>query len=418
MGKAFMVIMIFSFLVIGCDPGNTGVEPIPPETVDRRLTPADLEYQGGFRLPRDTSGDSWEWSGTAGGMAFRPDGDPGGGDDGYPGSLYITGHAWRMQVAEVSIPAPAVSADAGARGLPEAETIQNFHPVPGRLWKVEDLEIMRAGLAFVPADTGTPARLFFCCAQHIQEDGPSHGCCGPELSRNDTWGPWRIGNLRIYSVNDYLFRIPRSWARRNTPGMFLVTGRFRDGGWSGQGPSLVALGTDMGANLPDAGSRLDALPLLMYTSTEDYDAPQFVMEGYHHSDEWSGGAWIEFSGMRAVIFVGTKGRGNCWYGDRNGPCLDCREERGWWSDRFEGGFLFYDPDDFAAVARGEAAPHEPQPYDFMVVDARLFHVNSQQEWHHLGPCAWDESGGYFYVAEPHADGDRSVIHVWKVRRVD
>ena len=121
-----------------------------PESQPRRLMPTDLDYRGAFRLPRDTLGDTWEWSGTAGGMTYREGGDARGGDDGYPGSLYISGHAWRMQVAEVSIPAPALTEGMDVTRLPLARTLQDFHPVAGRLAAVESLEIMRTGLAFLP----------------------------------------------------------------------------------------------------------------------------------------------------------------------------------------------------------------------------------------------------------------------------
>jgi len=53
---------------------------------------------------------------------------------------------------------------------------------------------------------------------------------------------WRVGSYSIYSVNDYMFDIPTNWAAANTPGMLLATGRYRDGGWSGQGPTLFACG--------------------------------------------------------------------------------------------------------------------------------------------------------------------------------
>jgi len=390
------------------DPG----EPPPAST---RLLPSDLEYQGAFRLPRDTSGDTWEWSGVAGGLAYRSDGNAGGEADGYPGSLYATGHAWRMQVAEFSIPAPAVPVNGNPDLLPMAVTLQDFHPVPGRLVAVENLEIMRAGLEYLPPGVaGNGARLFFCWAEHFQADGYSHGSCDPDLSVPAVYGPWRIDGLRIYAVNDYLFRIPKEWSAQNAPGRYLATGRFRDGGWSGQGPALIALESGGFNQVPAPGAALNGKPLILYTSSEDPADDAYTMDEYHHSDEWTGGAWIDFKHFRAVVFVGTKGRGNCWYGDRDGPCLDCRGERGWWSDRFEGGILFYDPQALAEVARGEKPPHAPQPYAFKVVDHRLLHISSEQQWHHLGPCAWDGIRGILYIAEPFSEGDRPIIHVWKV----
>ncbi|HDP94434.1 MAG TPA: hypothetical protein ENN40_03630 [Candidatus Aminicenantes bacterium] len=413
--------ILLGLLVLGC----ASRDGLPPggenqsgeqEIQTRRLRPDDLEYLGAFRMPQNTPGDTWEWSGAAGGLSYRCDGDPHGKMDGYPGSLFATGHAWRMQVAEISIPAPEFPLNRDAGSLPPAETIQSFHAVPGRLIDVERMEILRAGLEFVPRGVGgTASRLFFCWAEHFQDNGPSHGSCDPDLPVPDTAGPWWVSQVDIYAANDYLFSIPEQWSIRNAPGCFLATGRFRDGGWSGQGPVLIALNPGNTDTPPAPGEALDNRPLILYDSSETAGESSRTMEGYHHSDEWTGGAWIDYSPFRAVVFVGTKGRGNCWYGDRDGPCQDCRGERGWWSDRFEGGVLFYDPHELEAVARGEAAPHDPQPYAFMVVDEVLLHVDSIQQWHHLGPCAWDPIHGILYISEPMADYARSVIHAWKIR---
>jgi hypothetical protein len=138
------------------------------------------------------------------------------------------------------------------------------------------------------------------------------------------------------------------------------------------------------------------------------------MINYHHSDEWSGGAWITAGDKHAVVFVGTKGVGECWYGDANGPCLDCAGERGWWSTRFEGQFIFYDPGELAAVAAGIKEPWQPQPYATMKIDDCLYHLQSSQQWYHVAAAAYDEVNRIFYVLEPLVDDDKPVVHVWKI----
>ncbi len=76
----------------------------PPTVPEAPSTPpsgdvvqaADLIYLGAFRLPGgDTPPQTFAYGGNA--MTFRPGGDPGGPDDGYPGSLFVMGHdrqAW------------------------------------------------------------------------------------------------------------------------------------------------------------------------------------------------------------------------------------------------------------------------------------------------------------------------------------
>jgi hypothetical protein len=137
------------------------------------------------------------------------------------------------------------------------------------------------------------------------------------------------------------------------------------------------------------------------------------MDGYSHSDEWSGGAWLTAGDKAAVIFVGTKGQGDCWYGNPDGPCLDC-EDRGWWSDRFVAQLIFYDPAHLAAVARGEMAPSEPQPYASLDIDGYLYRDRSTQEPEQLGAASCDRQRGYLFLFELLADGDKPLVHVWRV----
>ena len=58
------------------------------------IQPGDLTYLGAFRLPDMAPGTpatmTWEYSGQA--LTYRPNGDPGGEGDGYPGSLFGAGH--------------------------------------------------------------------------------------------------------------------------------------------------------------------------------------------------------------------------------------------------------------------------------------------------------------------------------------
>ena len=245
----------------------------------------------------------------------------------------------------------------------------------------------------------------------------THGWCEPELSNPRIRGGWYLGgqpiHIRNMSTNDYLCEIPPAWADLYAPGLNLATGRFRDGGWSGQGPALFAIGPWNQGNPPPPGTALPNVPLILYTSTCVSSAEDHTLDGYHHSDEWSGTAWVTSGERSALIFVGTKGKGDCWYGDEQGPCLDC-ENRGWWSEKFSGQILFYDPQDLAEVATGLREPWEPQPYAALEIDRYLFHITSDRQKYHLGAACFDAQHGFLFVFEPFADGERPVIHAWQV----
>ena len=221
-----------------------------------------------------------------------------------------------------------------------------------------------------------------------------------------------------YVTGDYLFAIPPDWAAAYT-GKSLATGRFRDGGQGAQGPSILAIAPWQHGNPPAAGSTLAAVPLLFYGDVYNEGSPR--MNGYHHSEEWSGAAWLTAGSKSAVIFVGTKGTGNCWYGCSDGTVWpddppfppDC-PERGWWSTGFVGQMLFYSTADLAAVAQGRMEPSPPQPYATLDLDPCLFNVESSQQKSHVNAASLDRQRGLLYVFEPLADGTKPLIHVWRV----
>lgn len=249
-------------------PGPPGVTRAALPGPAQLIQPDELVYAGAFRLPDGPEEIGWAWCGEA--LAYYPGGDPGGPDDGYPGSLFGTGHNWNQWVSEISI--PINSPEKIVNDLNTATTLQGFYNIRGDLFDHLDFEMPRAGLECLPAQgEQATGKLYFCWGQHLQEEeqGGSHGWCELDLSNPEPTGAWYVGENSTYSTNDYLFAIPQTWADANTPGMYLATGRFRDGGWSGQGPSLFAFGPWNQGDPPSPDSRLQAIPLLLYSSSNE-----------------------------------------------------------------------------------------------------------------------------------------------------
>jgi len=406
-------------------PGAAEPVPQPAGAGDAaRLRPDDLVYKGAFRLPGPSGESDWAWSGDA--LAYHPGGDAKGPDDGYPGSLFGIGHDHQHHVSEISIPAPVVSKAKNLADLPTAKTLQPFADV--RAGHFTDYEIPRAGLTVLPPmGPQTAPKLYFCFGQHMHEGfkGPTHCWCDLDLAKPNTAGPWRVGQWTEYVTAHYLFAIPTAWADAHTGGRCLATGRFRDGGQGGQGPALFAIGPWLDGNPPAAGASLKAVPLLLYTDVTAEQ--QHILRHYHHADEWTGAAWLTAGAKAAVVFVGTKGLGKCWYGFANGvvwpeegpwpPVPPApNDQRGWWSTGFEGQMLFYDPSDLAAVAAGKKKPWEPQPYAVKKIDDCLLGIKSPQQLTHVRGCAFDRQRGHLYVVEFRGDQeDKSLVHVWTVR---
>ena len=409
--SAFVTVLVCGTALVGAEPSA------------KRLVPADLAYVGAFRLPEGSGDSSWEWCGEA--LAYHPGGDPQGPDDGYPGSLFGVGSDPQAWISEINIPAPALSRAKKAEDLPVARTLQPFRDIRRGLFR--DYEMYRCGLAVLPKGPGhTVEKLVFCWGQHMQEDAtePTHGWCGLDLSAPKMAGPWRVGAFKNYTTCQYLVEIPKTWSDTYVPGMRLATGRFRDGGQGGKGPSLIAFALPAEDKPPTAGGTLDAKPLLLYGTVYDENSP--AMQDYSAADEWGGAAWLTAGAKAAVVFVGTKGVGKYWYGFANGVVWPDEapfppippapnDDRGWWSPRFAARMLFYDPEDLAAVAKGQKKPHEPQPYATLDIDDQLFAVKSPSQKHRVRGCAFDRQRGLLYVIEFRADGDKSIVHVWRIK---
>ena len=210
-------------------PVDTG---IPAQLVQ----PSDLVYQGAFRLPgEDVRPATFAYGGNA--MTFNPNGDPPGSDDGFPGSLFVTGHDRLAygelpdgsQVAEISIPVPVISVNLA--DLNQAGFLQEFHDVAEGFFR-ELEEIPRIGMEYLDTPA-TGAKIHLAWGQHMPPDQPvaSHAWFDPNLSASNMQGTWFIGHQPTNSVNGYIFEIPASWADEHTGGRYLATGRFRDGGW-------------------------------------------------------------------------------------------------------------------------------------------------------------------------------------------
>jgi hypothetical protein len=448
----------------GSTPESTGI----PVTASGRLQPTDFTYLGAFRLPGDEERPrSFDYGGNA--MTFNPDGDTGGGADGYPGSLFITGHD-RIpfgelpdgdQVAEVSIPAPVTGKSLEAMNT--AEFVQGFHNVAVSSFKDMD-EIPKVGMAYLNRRETGPL-IHMSWGAHLQpQDKASHAWFSTDLANPNVQGYWFIGDQDLYSVNGYMFEIPEDWADAHTGGKPLGTGRMRDGGQGGMGPELFAYQPWNADGSPAAdGTHLPEVPLIQYEKSSNTEEFVRCMQGYQHADEWEGGAWLTTkSGKAAVLFAGTKATGaKTWYGYVNpdGPervCVDpgvtdnptcrladgglcpqsdmsgccgegdgeCISMRGWWSNRFDAQLILYDPADLAKVASGEIEAWQPQPYTVIDIDEHL--LLSPPEWeiqmvgsgeqrrYRIGDVAFDRANGLLYVLEQYADGARPLVHVWRV----
>nr|NQU90582.1 right-handed parallel beta-helix repeat-containing protein [Bacteroidota bacterium] len=284
---------------------------LPPQPTEL-LHSDNLSYCGAFRLPEGSGGSNWNYSGSA--STFFPDGDAGGPTDGYPGSIFAVGHDWYFDVSEINIPIPVISANKNLNDLNTAETMQPFADVTNGVFNDIAYEVIRMGLAYLPAQgQQNSGKIYMCVGQHFQFDlDYSHIWFDTDLSSPQMAGPWYFGNYDNYRTNDFMFTVPDAWANNHVSGQKLICGRYRDGGWSGKGPNLFTFAPWTEGNPPNPDYHLQNIThLLGYTQADSLD-------GYKHADEWNGGAWLTFDSLSAVMIIGTKALGDCWYGFGDG----------------------------------------------------------------------------------------------------
>ncbi|MFC1780543.1 hypothetical protein ACFLY9_02515 [Patescibacteria group bacterium] len=406
------------------DRGQTESSKLAVPIPSGLIGPEDFIYKGAFRLPQEALSEarSWSWGGSA--ATYYPKGDPSGESDSYPGSIFATGNDIYQYIAEFSIPVPIISEAKDVSELNTAQMLQDFTDIRGNMFG--ELELPRVGLEYLPKQGSQDSdKLYYTWGQHLQEydEGVSHGWFDLDLSQPNVQGPWSVSERIKYEITDYIFTIPDNWADEYLNGMKLATGRFRDGGQGAQGPSIIAYAPWLDDSLPEESSELSNTPLLLYSSVYEDPGAEYALENYHHSDMWSGGAWITTSDKSAVIIAGIKGKGDCWYGYQDGTVWpeegpfpdEGVGERGWWSDDFASQILFYDTADLAKVANGEMESYEPQPYAVMEFDEVFFNIPEDELWF-LGAASYDRENNILYIFEYRGDSenDGPIVHVWKI----
>ncbi len=381
-------------------------ERINPET--------DITYLGAFRLPSEYSNNhKWEYGGYA--LAFRPDGDPGGDKDGFPGSLYSAGKMKDSSqikcVSEFSIPAPIKSNNVAE--LPIAKTIQPFGDITqgffDQVLSGQQLNRLR-GLVYLDAQPGqSRGKLYWSIWSAYNTAGvnlPSQGYSDSSISNPNAQGVWRLQGYHSKSVSGYLFEIPKDWADNYLGGMYIGTGVSRDGGAFSRGPTLFAIAPYRYTNTnPPPNSELPTVPLIYYNSDHD-NYPNYVPV-----DKWWGGAWLTASSKEAVIFVGLKCLGSSCYGTGDDCGDSCSSYKGYHCFPREPEMVFYDVTDLEQVATGAKQPWEPQPY--YILDLRTLIPQ-------YGTCtltqgvAYDREHNLLYLIQYQGDGAKPLVHVLKI----
>ncbi|OGJ88032.1 MAG: hypothetical protein A2487_04295 [Candidatus Raymondbacteria bacterium RifOxyC12_full_50_8] len=370
--------------------------------------PEDLVYKGAFKVPLLSYG-GWP-------LAYSPDGDPAGPNDGYPGSLYGMGHIYDLYVAEFSIPAPVISTNKNSNDLPSPVTLQQLTdicPVPGPYVPNEDHFSIK-GMLYLPQQGAQASdKLYVNWGYNWGEPPynisvPSQGWCNPNLADAQPTDMWSIGGLFQMLTTGYLVEIPKEWADSHVGGKYLGTGVYRwnsgrDQGGS-HGPTIYAVAPWQDGNPPDSGSAVSYVELLRYSAAHPFDDSFWTVcnstLACYKCDEWDGAVWLTSGNKSSLVFIGTKALGGC-------------SSAG--ATTHKHALMFYDPADLAAVAGGTMESWEPQPYAYMDLDPYMWEQMSIAYSHRrLTQGAYDREHGLLYIMENYTlSGGVPIIHVFQ-----
>lgn len=387
-----------------------------------RLSKDDFTYLGAFRMPQ-TGAEASRFGYGGGAFALNPHGDPNGPNDGFPGSLYVLGHAHDQLLAEISIPAPKDQRNSSMTSLNAATLLHDFVDITeGYAKQTDEGNGYRIdGLAYLDAHgSQSTGKIYWTARTYYNvdtSDDLTHGMSNADLSNVAARGMWRLGNFHGMLTGGYIFPVPKYFADTYLGGKRLISGLFTQQGVSGtsQGPAMFAFGpwldnpSDFG---PANSTKLAAQALVYYPYRFQNGVETSNFPDYQIPDGWEAGAWISTAQKHAVVIVGTRAMGATYYGDARPG--DCNIYKGYHGDPYEPRIIFYDPAELALATQGQKDSTTIVPY--LEWNPSEFFV-STCEWNLTG-VAYDEENRLLYVL--HSDADTTgeptpLVYVFRVK---
>jgi hypothetical protein len=363
------------------------------------VQPGDLVWAGAFRLPAGNfGGSSFGYGGWA--LAYNAAND----------SLYVVGHDFQQNVAEITIPAPGMGSILGQ--LPFASVRQVFaDATEGRMSQIGGYPKYRIGGLLVHGGRLIGAAYSFFDTAHSAV--ASHFTHSLNLAATGTvTGMHRVGSTSInpafYGGN--MGDVPAAW--RTALGSPAITGEccLSIITRTSFGPSAFAFDpAQLGVVNPTPATALVYYP------------EQHVLQPWNanYTFEFNGttemaGAFIP-EGTRSLLFIGRQGSGKFCYrcGD---PDLYCPGDLQ--APPYHVQVWAYDLNELVQVKNGQKQPWEPRPYAIWQLTGNTassplpFFTSCMS----VRGLAYDPGGNRIWIASQRADGDNPVIHMFRYSR--
>ena len=396
-----------------------------------RLQPADLAYQGAFRLPED-----FNWG--ALGLSFYPNGDGGGGSLLVTGFELVSGPGAMAYYGEVTIPTPAE--EGNWEDLPQAAFLTELTAFDeGLVSTIYPDYVYTSDIEYVPQRGSQTGDKLYGAANLWYAEGALGIDTFPTIWFANLDGTGAQGMFHVgpegespyhgRKMGSYLFSVPAWYADQYLGGRTLVTGRARgtplegfepvttDGG--SQGPTLFAFHA---LESDTASGDLDALPMLYYRTAfpgcagpnvgdpDECDYPDYTM-----CDDWTGAAFVDDGVRRTIMLLGYKGLGENCYDEPPVECHDpCSDGHGYHCQPYERQVILYDVHEIGHSARGEQDSWIVLPYTIWRPDE--FYLDDSP-CTNAGGMTFDGDSGRLFMVERGlggADTNAVVVHVWSL----
>jgi hypothetical protein len=353
-------------------------------------------YQGAFRVPPGTtSTNTFEYGGTA--LAFNPTNN----------SLFMIGHDWYQNSAEIQI--PSIVNSININSLKTATILQPFRdPTEGKLGSINPSDqnskkvggqLVYNGKLYVTGysyydGAGTQTKSHFVRLINLSTSG-------------QVKGPYTVGNQYPGFVSGYMTLIPSEW--QSQFGGPALTGNccLAIAGVQSNGPAASVFNpSNVGS-----GSSVAATAVVGYPSTHPLGTGWETTNPFYNGTTQIRGIVFPV-GTRSVMFFGRHGVGTFCYGT-GAECNDPADNsKGTHAYPYKYQIWAYDANDLVAVKNGAKQQWEVTPYSVWNFSLPFAGASSA---HVLGGAAYDPQTHNIYVSQQCSDTNCApIIHVFKV----
>jgi PKD repeat protein len=340
----------------------------------------NLQYVGAFRLPSGPIGSStFDYGGTA--LAFNPSNN----------SLFLVGHDWDQEVAEVAIPSNVVNSTR-VTDLPTAAVLQPFVNVLGEVPNMTLTNTVKIGGLMV--DNGQLIGTAYEYYDGLENAVESHFRVDSlDLASAQVEGLFQVGSYGGGAVGGWMAPIPSEWQAALGAPYVTGQGAIPVIGRTSSGPAVF------GFDPSQLGTGITPVtPYVYYPLTNPLANIVTNNPLFNGNTEIKGMAFVP--GTRTILFFGDNGTNSVGYGEAADFNDGYRTGKGWHSQNGDYAYEVwaYNVEDLIAAKNGQIQPWQVKPYETWNFDLPTFDGGK-----HIGGVAFDPATMRLYVSQQGGD---------------